>query len=172
MLRPIPHTPVPEHLRQPLAAAVGEMVIAWGQLEWAVNGLIALIYREAGGRRAERHIPRSFAPKLRFLRHSFAQVAALRTHQNRAARLINHATELSRKRNAIVHGAVSGFSEKTKRIRFSRLETEDNVQQERSFDISIAELLDLTDRSRALTDEIRPFLMRVAEEFAEAKAGS
>ena len=36
----------------------------------------------------DRLIPRSFAPKLRFLRHSFAQLSVLKSHQNRAARLI------------------------------------------------------------------------------------
>jgi hypothetical protein len=158
----IPLAGVPAELRQPLATAVGEMVIQWGMLEAAVNRLIALIYGETGGKRGARLIPYSFAPKLRFLRHSFAQIAALKTYQNRSARLINRAMELSHARNAIVHGSVSGFNPKTVRVRFMRLESDGQTQHEKHADFSIAELHTLANECLAVANELQPFLTRVA----------
>jgi hypothetical protein len=90
-----------------LCMALGYIGQNWAMIEQNFDMWIAMIYHSLGGRqRVDPSLPISFSRKVRFLRRSFNQIAALKPFAAEAIPLIDQAKRLSKTRNDLAHGVL------------------------------------------------------------------
>lgn len=118
-------SPIPVAALPPLYSAVGELVVNWAFAEQALVGIIAVIYQAAGGKHEDAVIPVAFGRRRKFLRRCFARIPALAPFAAEGQQILVEAKALEAIRNAIIHGALSGYDATTGGYTFTKLDTDD-----------------------------------------------
>jgi hypothetical protein len=108
---------------QPLAAAIGGLVLAWGDVEASLTMCVALIFKDAGGRHHadKEEIPVALKRKLKFLRLCMRKIEALAPFKDDGLALLEIATPLAKFRNDVIHSFVSDADRQTMTFTFTAL---------------------------------------------------
>jgi hypothetical protein len=89
--------------------ALGFSTASWSALEYVLDTHVQLIRKHYGGKEIAAEVPRGLKPTVKFLCRCFRQLDSLRGISHTMLPLLEKVTELSEKRNLIVHGAAVGF---------------------------------------------------------------
>lgn len=93
-----------------IAKAIGLIVVQWGSCEQSLDMLVALLWHSFSTRAFARKIPVMLAPKLVFVRKSFAGIASLIHLQAQAELVFAEFDRLSKVRHDLIHGAVASLA--------------------------------------------------------------
>jgi hypothetical protein len=156
---------IPVEMYEPLATAVGYLILAWGSAENTLGMMITVIYHDLGGKHVEREIPQNFSRKTKFLRRCFNNVAPLKPYAGEALLLLGEATRIEKIRTDIVHGYCADFVPATGKIAFMRLDSEKTIQCAKFGYHTVAELEQAAMECLDLGSKLSAVTQRLAEAF-------
>lgn len=93
-----------------LFKAVGFVVVHWGFAEQSLDLLVANIFHSFDGHPLLKRRPQHLAPKLEFLERCFAEIPSLAPFRAESVALLPRFASAGKKRNELVHGAISEIS--------------------------------------------------------------
>ena len=93
-----------------LFKAVGFVVVQWGFAEQSLDLMVASIFHSFDGHPLLKRRPQHLEPKLEFLEHCFAEIPALAQFRAESVALLPRFSAAGKKRNELVHGAISEIS--------------------------------------------------------------
>lgn len=104
-----------------LCPVVGSIAINWSMAESALEQMVLIFHKDCGGDKYEKMIPMMLDRKIRFCRKCVNNLPSLTPYRDRLLRLLDRMAKLSQVRHDVIHGALSEYNERTRRIKFSRL---------------------------------------------------
>lgn len=93
-----------------LFKAVGFVVVQWGFAEQSLDLMVANIFHVFSNQHSLKRRPTNLEPKIEFLRHCFATIPALEQFRIESEMLLPRFSASGKRRNDIVHGAISETS--------------------------------------------------------------
>jgi hypothetical protein len=93
-----------------LFKAVGFIVIQWGVAEQSLDLMVASIFHAFDGHPLLKRRPQQLEPKIEFLEKCFAEIPRLAQFRAESASLLPRFAAAGKKRNELVHGAISEIS--------------------------------------------------------------
>ena len=93
-----------------LFKAVGFVVVQWGFAEQSLDLLVANIFNFFSEHPSLKRRPTNLEPKIEFLRGCFATIPALEQFRTESEMLLPRFAAIGKRRNDLVHGAISGTS--------------------------------------------------------------
>jgi hypothetical protein len=133
-----------------LCAAMGFVVVNWSLAEHSLDGWVAIVYHDHGGKDLRKSIPKPLSAKVEFLAQCFQERPSLSAFKDEALTLLPRVTSLADKRHDLVHGAINSLTSKDGVFAFSKLDFEKQdirVRQVhldlRKFDDLAKEIIDL-----------------------------
>jgi len=93
-----------------LFKAVGFVVVQWGHAEQSLDLMVASIFGSFSGHPLPKRRPQHLEPKINFLGEYFAKLPELEEFRFESELLLPRFVIAGRKRNDLVHGAISEFS--------------------------------------------------------------
>lgn len=154
-----------------LYPAIGELVLAWGQLESGLEYIIAIVYHRTGGKHHTdtkvAGLPRQWRRKRDFLRRCFKSIDLLSPHKDRALTLLDRLAPIEKVRNEIIHGALHHFDPETSRYHFRSLEIDEALDTHRptGSQITLAKLIVTVDACHDLAGEFLDLANGLSEAF-------
>lgn len=105
-----------------LFKAIGFVVVQWGHAEQSLDLLVAAILHRFDGNPLLKHRPRMLEPKLDFLRKCFLQLPGLEQFRVEGEALLSRFAITGKKRNDLVHGAITNLSIENGAFIFSKID--------------------------------------------------
>lgn len=93
-----------------LFKVVGFVVVQWGFAEQSLDLMVANIFHSFDGNPLLKRRPQHLEPKLEFLEECFAQIPELAQFRTESEALLPRFAAGGKKRNELVHGAISEIS--------------------------------------------------------------
>jgi len=128
-----------------LYRAIGFIVVQWGQAEQTLDMIVAMLYRELGGKRLAKRLPKMLETKLSFSEACFSEISSLATFRSEADILIAEFRRLSQTRHDLIHGAVTSLTPKDNAFLFAKLDIEDDLHHVRDVQLRAAHFPKLAD---------------------------
>ncbi|MHB8455889.1 MAG: hypothetical protein ACYDDO_14615 [Acidiferrobacterales bacterium] len=145
-----------------LCAAIGYVAINWAITEHALDGWIAMIFHNLGGKHIHPEIPRSFTKKSEFLTTCFKRIEALSSLRDEASHLLQTASNLSKVRNDLIHGAITSITSNNGVYEFAKLDYEKQMHAVRMVHLNLKKFDDLGKRFVDLGSEIADLGIRIS----------
>lgn len=105
-----------------LFKAVGFVVVQWGMDEQHLDLVITVIFHRFGGHALLSRRPTNLSQKIKLLRQCFAEFKELEQLQTECDMLLTRFAAAGKKRNDIVHGAITDFSAEDGAFIFSKID--------------------------------------------------
>jgi hypothetical protein len=105
-----------------LCAAIGFVVVNWSLTEHSLDGWVAIVYHDHGGKDLRKSIPKPLSAKVEFLTQCFQECPSLSEFKDEALALLLRVTALADKRHDLVHGAVTSVTSKDGVFAFAKLD--------------------------------------------------
>lgn len=105
-----------------LFKTVGFVVVQWGFAEQSLDLMVANIFHSFDGHPLLKRRPQQLEPKLEFLEKCFAEIPALVQFHAESAVLLPRFAAAGKKRNELVHGAISEISVEDGAFMFLKVE--------------------------------------------------
>lgn len=102
--------------------AVGCVVVLWGFAEQSLDLMVANIFHSFGGHPLLKRRPQHLEPKLEFLKECFAEIPELAQFRAESEALLPRFVDAGKKRNELVHGAISEISIKDGAFMFLKVD--------------------------------------------------
>jgi hypothetical protein len=93
-----------------LFKAIGFVVVQWGFAEQSLDLMVANIFHSFDGHHLLKRRPQHLEPKLKFLEECFAEIPELARFHPESKALLPRFAVAGKKRNELVHGAISDIS--------------------------------------------------------------
>jgi hypothetical protein len=150
-----------------LCQAIGFVVIHWALIEQQVDNWVDAVFHHCGGEnlRKDKDIPRAFNQKRRFLIVCFKKLPSLAPFSREGQNLVTRLTELSVKRNDLIHGAITALSPVNGAFQYRIIGYEKQAHTLREFGF---DLHDFSILERSLSDtltEVIKFSEKLADTF-------
>jgi len=107
-----------------LFKAVGFVVIQWGFAEQSLDLMVANIFHCFAGHPLLKRRPQHLQPKIEFLEKCFAEMPALEQFRAESVLLLPRFAAAGKKRNDLVHGAISEISIEDGAFKFLKVDVE------------------------------------------------
>ncbi|WP_395018598.1 hypothetical protein [Dongia sp.] len=88
---------------------IGHLTVNWAYCEIALDGIIAIAFRQCGGSAIEPEAPASTKRKIAYLRKAFRDLPDFQEFEPDAIPLLDRAAALKNSRHEIVHSAVMTY---------------------------------------------------------------
>jgi hypothetical protein len=95
---------------QAFCTAIGWIEINWAMVEQQFDRWMQVIFLRLGGKALEKHVPRGFSGKVRFLRRAFNTINLLAPFRDRALSIIQRTDDYSNMRHNLNHPGILGDS--------------------------------------------------------------
>lgn len=157
----------PNEIMPSICNVIGQLVIYWSLLEYNLDAITNIVFINAEGGQVlrQKRMPRQLTEKTIFIRRAIAEVPSMRPFPE-AEPLLNDIERDADIRNAVVHGYLGGWDEKTFEMHFIKLKAgkSDHTEDRQIFryeDIMAAgaRSLDLAARTYSLANKLMKAFM-------------
>jgi hypothetical protein len=154
---------VPWDIQQPLFKVVGAIVIRWGLVDTLIASTCSVLFEKLGGHPTQTEPPRNFRRRLDYIRKCFRHQPKLAHLSAELSSIANAAGEIAGLRDAIMHGALTGYKPHNSNpvFRFTKLDIDKLTYEQSSMNISSDDLLKLVEAM----DNVTARLSLVADQF-------
>lgn len=168
-MHPLPNDPAAANR---LVAAIGQLIIMFGTFETARQSAIVAIHhgadrRESGSGSGKKKLPPDiFSEGSDYMRKS-VQFEGMGHFASDIARIMVTADRLADKRNHIVHGFYTQFSEESQTAVFLKFKVDksDDVYDGKYLHLTIDELEKLRDEAAAMATDMTDLAVRITNRF-------
>ncbi len=102
--------------------AIGFVVVQWGCAEQSLDLIVATIFHTFNGHSLLSHRPRMLTKKLDLLKKCFLKLSGLEPIRDEGIALISSFAAIAKKRNDLVHAAISSISAANGSFIFSKID--------------------------------------------------
>lgn len=105
-----------------LYTAIGYLVTIWALMEQGLDATVAQLFHNYGGKSPKKRLPIGLKNKIAFVNSCFAASPALVARADEVRQLMNDVTVLRRKRDDLVHAAMTKLTHDNGVFNFRRLD--------------------------------------------------
>ena len=155
--------PLSQEMIDTLYQPVGTLVITWALTEQTLDSCIAVIYQTTAGRHLEPELPRSVKRKARFLKLSHRLVDILKPLAAEGLPLFSEANRLAQIRHTVVHGVISEYDSRTKKVTFTMLDATGTKHRTEDRKLSVDEIVRAGAEIHSLASKLTKFASQLFE---------
>lgn len=144
-----------------LCSALGFVVVNWAITEQSLDGCVAIIFHDHGGKNIESEIPRSLSKKVEFLKKCFKKLPTLAALQNDALKTLQNVNTMSGRRHDLVHGAITSVTSQNGVFEFAKLDFEKQMHVVRTVHLDLTKFDDLATEILDLGGEVADLGIRL-----------
>lgn len=109
-----------------LFRTIGFVVVQWGVAEQSLDLMVANIFHSFDGHSLLKRRPQHLEPKLKFLKECFSEIPELAQFRAESEALLPRFAVAGKKRNELVHGAISDISIEDGAFMFLKVDVKPN----------------------------------------------
>jgi hypothetical protein len=141
----------PAAFEKPLYQIVGAIIVRWGLVDTLLTEICSILLVRFGGHPSQKEPPRNFKTRLKFIRKCFGNDPRLGALNSLAISIASDLSEIVKRRDSIIHGAITGYDLDGPVFRFTKLNSDASKYEQTSSDISAQ---DLSQIANAIEDTI------------------
>ena len=149
-----------------LYMVLGQLVIAWGNIEASLNMAISVTYHDADGKSIEPDMPQTqLKRRLDFMRDCAKKLPILAPQRGFIIGLMDKISRHSGIRNSVLHGFFSNYDTGTGALTFTSLKGKDDHHEVREISGTLPELQRAATQALILSEDVTAFMHALSEAF-------
>lgn len=140
-----------------LYAHIGKIAIEWGFLDFAITGVVSILFSIPEAAQREKVIPRPLGPRLKFIARTLKDLPELAPFQTEGQELIDRTRKLTPIRDGVIHGYPSMYEVETGTIEFFALDVDRDIHRADPIQLTIADMIGAGDASHRLAADFATF---------------
>lgn len=149
--------PFPQWRVKELYAHVGKIATEWGFLDFAITGVVSILFSIPEAAKKEKVIPRGLAPRLRFIARTLRDLPELAAFQAEGQELVDRTRRFTPIRDGVIHGYPSMYEVETGGIEFFALEVDRDIHRADPIRLTIPDLIGTGDVCHRLAADFATF---------------